>query len=270
MAANKKPLDLSFLTQGIDTLELPSRGILYPVNSPLSKGKLKIRPWITAEEKLIDKFNKTNFYSILRRLVEAAVEENVDITEMTLGDFFFVLYNIRQLSYGAAYTTSVRCPHCNTDVETEVDLNNCEVTYLKEGFVEPIELVLPISKIEVKLRLPRLRDVIEATESTQFESKRYGSKINSDMYKFAKCALEMKLPNEDHDILTIDKDFMTELQLIWPKMPAADYAAIKNKLDEFDHGYIDTIQTKCPNCEEMIEQAPVLSPDFFRPSPRRS
>ena len=266
----KKELDLSFLVQGTDVLELPSRGIVYPVNSALSKGKIKVRPWITAEEKLIDKFNKTNFYTILKRLVGSVVEEKIDVSEMTLGDFYFLLYNIRQLSYGSIFTTDVKCPSCGNNVETTVNLQDCQVTYLPQDFVEPIEMELPITKMKLKLRLPRLKDVIEATEATQVGSLKLGAKISPDLYKIAKCALEMELPNSDKDVLTIDKDFITEINLVWPKLPAADYVAIKNTLDKYDHGYIDTIKTKCPNCEEIIEQAPLLSTDFFRPSNRKS
>ena len=147
----KKSLDLSFLNQGSEEIELPSRGILY-TNKDLKKGKLHVRTWLTGEEKLIDKFSKGNFYNILKRLVQNVVEEKVSVEELTIGDFFYVLYWIRSLSYGSKYRTEVTCPKCGTVVRPIVDMWNYKVTYLEE-LVEPITYTLPVSGIELKFNL---------------------------------------------------------------------------------------------------------------------
>ena len=50
----KKELDLSFLIQPTEEFELPSRGLHYE-DSILKKGKVHCRPWVSTDEKLIDK-----------------------------------------------------------------------------------------------------------------------------------------------------------------------------------------------------------------------
>lgn len=266
----KKDIDLGFLIQGVETLELPSRGLVYPANNALSTGSIHIRPWLTAEEKLIDKFNRNNYFSVLKRLVENAIEEKVDVSDMSLGDFFFVLYWIRQITYGSAYTTNVVCPHCGMDVVTEIDIANFEVKYLQEEFSEPIEMEMPISGIKIKLRLPRLRDVIDATESTHASTKKLGVNISPELYKTAKCVTEMVLNNKEKDLLTDKEDFGLMINRVWPRISAADYSAVKEKLATFDHGYTGTTMTKCPKCEDLIEQGAILSTAFFRSSDRQS
>ena len=75
----KKDLDLSFLKPNAEEFELPSRGLPYNEKNPLSKGKIHIRPWITSEEKILDKFDRGNFFNVIKKLVQNAVAEKIDI-----------------------------------------------------------------------------------------------------------------------------------------------------------------------------------------------
>jgi hypothetical protein len=260
----KKELDLSFLNQGSEEIELPSRGVLYN-SREIKNGKVHVRPWLTSEEKLIDKFSKGNFYNILKRLVQNVLEEKFPVEEFTIGDFFYLLYWIRGLSYGSTYKTETDCPNCGARVKPLVDLAKYEVTYLPDC-VEPMSLVLPKSQVEVKFRLTRLKDLIEATEKSHSETLKYGSSISPDIYKLARCVVEMTLPNEDKTVLTQDEDFGTMLNMVWPKLPAIDILALREEMAKYDHGYVKSSAVKCPVCEDYFEQAAVLSFDFFRPS----
>ena len=266
----RKEIDLSFMKPVYDTFELPSRGVLYDKTNPLSKGFLSVRPWVTAEEKLIDKLQSYNFYHIMKKLIENTIEEPVNIDEMTIGDFFFTLYWIRQISYGSVYSIRTSCPECRTDVKVNIDVALCEKTYIPEDVIEPFNLTLPITNIELKLRLPRIKDLIEATENSQYKEKQFGVKINETTFKKVKCIQSMILPNEARDELTSEDDFAYMLNVIWPKLPAADSAAIDAIMNKYDHGYIGTVPCHCPNCDKIIEQAPILSAEFFRPSSEES
>lgn len=264
----KKNLDLSFLNQGSEEVELPSRGLLYKDNKILNKGKLHVRPWLTAEEKLIDKFNKGNFYNILKRLVQNVLEENISVDELTLGDFFYLLYWIRGLSYGPTYKTETECPHCSSKIRPTIDLSKYEVTFLDDGVTEPMTLTLPRSNIELKFRLTRVKDLIEATEKSLSNTTKLGVNVSPDIYKLARCVEEMVLPNEEKTILTQEEDFGTMLNLIWPKLPAIDVMALREEMAKYDHGYVKSVNVKCPECENFFEQAAVLTFEFFRPSSR--
>lgn len=261
----KKELDLSFLIQTTEEIELPSRGILYDTPD-LKKGKLHCRPWIATDEKLIDKFNRGNFYDILKRLVQNTVEEKIKIEDLTAGDFFYILNMIRSISYGSVYIIKRHCPTCDANISVPIDLYKYPVDYIEDGKKEPFEMVLPKSGIILKYRLPRLKDIIEATEKSGFEARRFGTSISPDSYKFVKCIEEMTLPNKDNTILTQTEDFATMLHKVWPNLHTIDVLKFRNELDKHDHGIINNIEVKCPECEAQFEQAPMLSYEFFRPS----
>lgn len=261
----KKDLDLSFLVQSSEEFELPSRGVYY--NFPeLKKAKVHCRSWITTDEKLIDKFNRGNFYDIIKRLIQNTLEEKIDVEDLTTGDFFYLLNMIRSISYGSVYSIKRTCPACDANVNVNVDLYDYPITYVEDGKKEPFQVTLPKSGIFIKYRLPRMRDIIESTEKTQFESKRFGSAITPDSFKNVRCIEEMVLPNEEKTILTQKDDFATMLHKIWPKLQSIDMLKFRSALEEHDHGIIDNIEVKCPECEAKFEQAPLLTYEFFRPS----
>lgn len=259
----KKSIDINFLTQGSEEIELPSKGILY-TNKSLKTGKIHIRTWLTTEEKLIDKFNRGNFYNVLKKLVSNVVEENFPIEDMLMGDFFYTLYWVRNLSYGATYKTEVKCPKCGKDVKVTIDMGEYNVVYMKDC-TEPMSMVLPRSGIEVKFRLTRLKDIIEATERNLSDKMNLGIRVSPDIFKLARCINEMTLPNTEKDILTQEEDFNTMINVIWPKIPAIDVVALREEMSKYDHGYVENKMVKCPECENYFEQAPVLSFEFFRP-----
>jgi len=260
----KKELDLSFLNVEYEEIQLPSQGILYSTNNDFTKGKAHIRPWFTSEEKLIDKFNKGNFYNILKRLIQNSLEEKTDIEELTYGDFFFLLYWIRSLSYGSSYKATVECPNCSANIETDIDIYKYSIKYL-EPITEPLTLILPKSQIEIKFRLPRIKDLIEATEKTHSDSLKYGVNISPDIFRLAKCVIEMTLPDSEKTILNAEEDFGFMLNKIWPKLPAIDLVAFRSEINKYDHGFVNNEMNKCPECENFFEIAPILSFEFFRP-----
>jgi len=261
----KKELDLSFLTQTTEEIELPSRGLFYEMPE-LKKGKLHIRPWIATDEKLIDRFNKGNFYDVLKRLVQNVVEEKIKVDELTSGDFFYLLNMIRAISYGSVYLIKRSCPSCDANISVPINLYDYPVDFIEDGKKEPFETTLPKSGIIIKYRLPRLKDIIEATEKTSFEAKRFGSAISPDSYKLVRCVEEMTLPNKDNTILTQAEDFSTMLHKIWPNLHTIDVLKFRSELEKHDHGNNTNIEVKCPECEAKFEQAPLLSYEFFRPS----
>lgn len=265
----KKELDLSFLVQPSDEILLPSRGILYDSGSIFASGKVHIRCWNAPEEKIIDKFNKGNFYSIVRRLVENVMEEKEPIDELTLGDFYYILYWIRNISYGSTYFIDRQCPYCEEDVTIKIDMSQCETKFIPD-IKEPVTVTLPKSNIVLKLRLPRVKDLIESTEKKKANDViSAANKFSPDVYTYIRCTQEMRLPDEDKTVLSGFDDYSIMLHKIWPKITAIDILAIREELSKYDHGYSIPAMVMCPECEKKFEQGLALSFDFFRPRNRR-
>lgn len=263
----KKELDLSFLKPIAEELELPSKGLPYNKENELSKGKIHIRPWMTSEEKILDKFDRGNFFNVIKKLVQNAVIEKINIDDMTDADVFFVLYWLRVITYGSTYKISTDCPECGSKIDVEIDIKDYPIKYM-EKFKPDYEITLPISKIKLRMKFPKFGSLIEATESKHSDLYKMGIKMSPEIYRYAICTEEMTLPTETNDILTKADDLNLMLNKIWPMIPAGDLVEIKKYLNQFDHGYNENASVQCPECQKFFNQAPIMTDEFFRPSGR--
>lgn len=276
----KQALDLSFLTTPYEEIELPSRGLVYKNddslnedNSPrytanLKKGILHIRPWIAAEEKVIDRLVRGNFYSVIKRLVEDATQENIKAETMTLGDVLYVLYQLRALTYGSKYKVNVTCPFCEKSVDVSLDIYSYETTFLN-ATETTTTIILPKSGIEVTLRIPLFGDFIESTEEKLSSTYKSGIKVTPSQYLTARCITSMILPNEVKQELT-QENFGDIIDKVLPRLPMLDTVALTEELNKFEHGIIKPISVKCPECEKIFSVDALLRDEFFRPSGTRT
>ena len=54
------------------------------------------------------------------------------VDELTKGDFFYLLYWARTISYGSVYNIESTCTKCGSDIKTKIDLQDFPITYLTE------------------------------------------------------------------------------------------------------------------------------------------
>ena len=85
---------------------LPSRGRFY--GDRLPDGKVTIRPMTVKEEKLLA--GGGNKLSLADKVLERCMISNtMPLKDMILTDKFFLLLNLRAISYGPEYTFELRC-----------------------------------------------------------------------------------------------------------------------------------------------------------------
>lgn len=277
MDKKKKVIDLSFLEPVYTPVELPSRGMLYKDDSILKSGILNCRAMKTSEEKLIDKIDKYNYYSILDQIISNCTQEPIQVGKLTVGDRFYLLCWIRAHSYGPEYNIDLECPLCGHKYEGNINLDKFDPVFLEDDIREPIELELPVSKIKVKIIIPRSELYKKslsrtfAEEKIMSKNKNKNKKNDNDekLYLKALSVKEMILPNADNTVLTAEEDFDMIFDIISNKLDAYDSVTFNIKWDMYDHGLIEPYMETCPNCEGVYEQYPLLSSYFFHPNTKQ-
>lgn len=265
-------IDFSFFNVQADEFELPSRGLPYNKASGISNGKIHIKPWTTATEKIIDKLNTGNFYSILSRLVEASVVEPIVVEELTDQDLAFIVYWARALTYGSTYKISATCPSCGENISTIINIRDFEPTYL-EKYDDVFDVDVPVAPnsdkvIKMKMKLPRVKDLILTSEIKYSDLLKMGIKVNSELHRYALCTTEMILPNANQDVLNSETtpNFLgLTIKKIWNSLPASSILYIRKIIEKYKHGYIEPVKVQCPACNQLFNHNPVLNDDFFRP-----
>lgn len=114
-----------------ELVELPSRGLLYPTENPLSSGKIEMKYMTAREEDILTNQNYIKNGTVFDKLLQSLIVSDVSYDDLIIGDKNAILIAARVLGYGKDYT--IMYPHPQTGVEEEVTI---DLTQVKEKDVD--------------------------------------------------------------------------------------------------------------------------------------
>ena len=141
-----------------EVVDLPSKGLLYSKDSPLSSGNIELKYMTAKEEDILTSRNLIQKGIVLDRLLESIiVDENVSLNDLLLGDKNAIMIATRILGYGKDYTVQLTDPSTGDKQEETFDLTKVgdkKIDYklFKSGKNE-FEFDLPASKVKIMFRL---------------------------------------------------------------------------------------------------------------------
>ena len=116
--------ELKFPTEEV---ELPSKGLVYPKDNPLSSGKVEMKYMTAKEEDILTNQNYIKKGTVIDKLLRALiVSKDVDYDDLIVGDKNAILIAARILGYGKEYEFTYN------DEEIVVDLTELQPQYLDE------------------------------------------------------------------------------------------------------------------------------------------
>jgi hypothetical protein len=104
-----------------ETIDLPSKGLVYPETNLLSSGKVEMKYMTAKEEDILT--NQTYIKSgvVLDKLLQSLIiDKNINIDDLIVGDKNALLIAARILGYGSKYPVSIK------GKEVEIDLSILE------------------------------------------------------------------------------------------------------------------------------------------------
>jgi hypothetical protein len=138
-----------------ETIDLPSKGLLYPDGSPLKSGQVDVKYMTAKEEDILTSTNLIQKGTVLDKLMESLlVTRGVRPADLLTGDLNAVMVAARILAYGKDYPVKLSCKSCQGVFEHTVDLSQLDMLLPEaEGWVNgERELELPTGvKITFKL-----------------------------------------------------------------------------------------------------------------------
>jgi hypothetical protein len=87
-----------------ETVALPSKGLLYPVTSPLAKGEIEMKYMTAKEEDILTNTNYIKNGTVVDKLLQALIVTPIDYNELLVGDKNAILIAARILGYGKDYS----------------------------------------------------------------------------------------------------------------------------------------------------------------------
>lgn len=87
-----------------EEIELPSKGLVYPKDNPLSSGKVEVKYMSAKEEDILTNQSYIKKGTVLDKLLESVlVNKKINVKDLILGDKNALLIATRILGYGAKY-----------------------------------------------------------------------------------------------------------------------------------------------------------------------
>ena len=140
----------------VEVLDLPSKGLVYPKEHPLSKGTITIKYMTAKEEDILSNQNLIRKGVVLDKLFESIVVDNIDIKDIIIGDKNAIILATRLLGYGPKYGMRFYSSVVNDTIETNVDLSKVkikEIDYSAFDNKNEFEFTTPIGKNKITFRL---------------------------------------------------------------------------------------------------------------------
>ena len=244
-------------------VELPSKGTLYAHDSVLKSGIIHIRPYAAPEESLLYTWNADNSTMVINSILRSCIQEKVNVEEMTTEDAFFLMAWLRAWSFSQLYEFDLNCPYadCGKPGHYDVNLSTLPVTEFDETIVEPIEVVLPMTKLKAFIQCMRRGTEVKA-QKRQADMAAWID-YKGDPTQLLKRAYSIRRVETPDGESTEEELEIEKLCLYY--LPAADSLVIDQAIQTFKHGIDVSLDLFCRGCERIIHTELPGGPEFFRP-----
>jgi len=135
-------------------IDLPSRGKFNSSDS----ASIQIKPFTFEDEKILRNIKKVSDGAKVITTLIKRCSKDLNYENLPLVDKNFILYKLRELSYGNDYKIEATCTECSETNGLAVEINKLPVNYLDEEV--NFEVVLPDSEVTVKYKIPTVKEEV--------------------------------------------------------------------------------------------------------------
>ena len=212
-------------------LDFPSNGQFYDIKSGVT-----LRPMTFQDEKLLATHKDPN--TTVNTLLERCMV-GLDPKLLIPMDKHYVIYKLREISYGDDYMFTTTCPQCHQVSDSKVNISSLRVNKLPETVTNPREVLLPIISKIATVRSPRGTD----EQYTELEV------LAENLWRFVDSIGDCN-----------DK---TVIQTVLSKLPLKDIHTLIDAIMLPSYGLDTRFIFHCPHCEQESVVGVPLTPSFF-------
>jgi len=148
-----------------ETIELPSKGLIYSSDNPLSSGTIEIKYMTAKEEDILTNQNYISNGTVLDKLLKSLIVSEINYNDLLIGDKNAIMIAARILGYGAEYKFNYN------GQERVVDLSSLENKVLDESLytkgLNEFQFTLPTSENEISFKLLTHGDEIKVSQELE-------------------------------------------------------------------------------------------------------
>lgn len=244
-------------TRIAESFMLPSHGAIYDeeVNPQIVLGSMKTK------HEMLRLSATEDSQKLMADIIDDCMETDPGISsyDMCLGDFQYLLYKLRVVTYGPDYEMVAICPRCGFENTISVNLDELPVKEFSEDLLDRMSLTLPVSGHEVTLTLqtPRTLDRINK-KAREYQRRHKDSNENATILYTITTSIETWDGEKPSPIL--DEE-IKELDM-------ADTNALIHRIDDINDemGVELEMEDTCDLCLARYRVPFRVTDEFFRPS----
>ena len=212
---------MSEFTTPTEKVELPSKGLVYPKESPLSSGVIEMKYMTAKEEDILMNQSYKKKGTAIDKLLKSLIVTEIDYDDMIVGDKNAVMVAARVLGYGPDYSFDYEGEEHTVDLG-QIDNKPFDDSTITPGLNE-FTFTLPHSKIDVTYKLLTNKD--EKLITRELEGLKRLNKNNSP-----EMSTRMK-----YIITSVDGDRETKTirEFVDKRLLARDSKSLRNHIKNF-------------------------------------
>ena len=156
-----------------EVVELPSKGLVYPEDSPLSSGKVEMKYMTAKEEDILTNQSYIQNGTVIDKLLQSLIVSKIDYNELVVGDKNAIMVAARVLGYGAEYKFLYGGESYTMDL-SQVSNKEFDESRITKGINE-FKYKLPVTENEITFKLLTHGDEMQITQEIEGYKK-----INKD------------------------------------------------------------------------------------------
>ena len=219
-----------------EVIELPSRGLIYPLDNPLSSGKIEMKYMTAKEEDILTTQSYIKDGSVLDRLFQSLIVSNgeglpIKYVDLVTGDKNAIMIAARILGYGKDYEVEITDPFSNKKQKDVIDLTQFD-NKPYDGSTQT-----ELNKNQYEFKLPRSERVVTFMAMTESKER----KVKYDLEEITKANRKIKDETSRElttrlktMILSVDGDFDQKVinHFVDNELFAVDSKALRNYINE--------------------------------------
>ena len=244
-------------TRIAEVFTLPSKGLIYEesVNPEVVLSSM------TTRHEMLRLSATEDSQKIMSQIIDDCIDSDLGISsyDLCLGDFQYLLFMLRVVTFGNEYELNGRCPFCGFNQNISINLDEMRVKEYDNSLAELLEVKLPKrgNKVKLTLQTPRMLDRIN-TKIKEYRKKHKDSDENPAILYTIMASIE-EIDGETPNQFSLEE---------WIKnLPLADTNVLINRIDLINNqiGIDLDVESECRICGTEYLIPFRINQTFFRP-----
>mgnify|MGYP003662450270 CR=1 FL=1 len=248
------------ITIPVDSVPLPSAGVVYPADGTLFGCEtIDIKAMTAREEDILTSRALIKKGTVVTELLRSCiVDKSIDPEQLLSGDRNALMTAVRITGYGSDYTVEVECPECDEKSKetfqlADLEIKRLEINPVAEGSNQ-FEFKLPLTKKDTRFKFLTGHD---EREMNTISERRKKQGLSGD------SLITQRLMHQIVSISGItDKN---KINQFIRSMPAGDSLALRRYIDKHEPGINMKSWMECKHCSEQSEVRLPMGASFFWP-----